>query len=527
MKKLLLTLAVLSLCAAAFAVPYKVIPYPNRIVPGDGTLKIVSGVIIDLPKAFASELDVVAGTFRERFSLDCKQGAGGQIKVTAVSDLPPEGYRLAVDPKGVAIQASAGAGVFYAFQTLFQLMELHGDGYYTVPALSIEDAPAFGWRQYMLDDSRHFRGIEAVKKTLDEMARLKMNVFHWHVIDDNGWRIQIDKYPELTSIGAWRDSTEVVDPVSGKTWYNNNFDPHPHGGFYTKAQVRDIVAYAAQRHITIVPEIEVPAHTQAILAAYPWMSATDEKFRVRCTMGRTVASVNIADPKVEQFYKDVLVEMMELFPGKVIHIGGDELGHDVWDRSPAIQALIKEKGFTSYMDAQIWFTNKLAAFAEKNGRRIMGWNELLGVAFHDYQKKETNTQEVAPGTVIHYWQGEADLLREGLSRGYDVINTDFTVAYLDYKDVTLEKCYAFYPVPDGVTPEQAKRVLGPGCQMWGEWSPTWADIEDLTYPRIAAFAETGWTKKENKDYPRFLKALEPIRRDWDRLGVGYGRRYFE
>jgi len=296
-----------------------------------------------------------------------------------VEGLQPEAYELNITPKKIIVQANSPSGYFYGVLSIQQLMVEDSSTSKTkwlLPTVSIKDAPMFGWRAFMLDEARYFQGEKFVKKILDQMALLKMNVFHWHLTDDAGWRMEIKKYPKLTEIGSHRIDSEI------ETWKSGKLQGKPHGGFYTQEQIKSIVAYATARHITVVPEFEMPGHASAAIASYTWLGTAGKDIDVPVTFGRHYDNYDVTKPEVVQFVKDVLTEMFEFFPSKIIHIGGDEVGYKVWEESKHVQKYMKDNDLSTPADLQIAFTNEISKFIEKNGRRMMGWNEIMGINIH-------------------------------------------------------------------------------------------------------------------------------------------------
>ena len=442
--------------------------------------------------------------------------------------LSKEGYKLVVTPEKITITASEYGGFFYGVQSLIQLVfkeNIEGttNTEWLVPSVTINDAPRFTWRAYMLDESRYFQGEAFVKQMLDEMGKLKLNIFHWHLIDDAGWRIEIKKYPLLTEIGSKRTDSEI------ETWKSGKTSGEPHSGFYTQEQIKDIVAYAAKRNITIVPEFEMPGHSSAAIAAYTWLGTAGVDIDVPVKFGRLYDNYDVTKPEVIQFVKDVLLEIFTLFPSEVIHIGGDEVGYKVWEDSESVQKYMKEHGIKTPADLQIDFTNKISKFMQKNGRRMMGWNEILGKNIHDgFEEKKNDKEaetELAKNAVVHFWKGDLGLAEDAAKKGYDIVNSIHTHTYLDYgyDNIPLEKAYNFNPIPEGLEEQYQKNIIGMGTQMWSEWAPTNADIERQTFPRIAAYAEVGWSQLENKDYQSFKKALKKMEQHWEVLGINYSK----
>lgn len=518
MKKLFIALAALltwsGMRGTQAAPQVRIVPWPNRITVNDGALSLAAGATVKGEKGFAAKY--LTDMLREEFGIEA-----GKVKITLDTDaklaaaLGEEGYTLDIDGKGIRIAAADKKGLFYGVQTLRQLITADKN----VPYVSVEDRPAFGWRAFLLDEARYFKGKEVARKMIDEMARLKMNVLQWHLTDDAGWRIEIKKYPLLTEVGSKRDSSEIG------TWNSGKYDPTPQGGFYTQDEIREMIAYAADRNITIVPEIEMPGHASAAIAAYPWLGTTKEKIKVPIKFAGNLWVYNVADPKVYEFLQDVITEVAALFPSPVIHIGGDEVRYDHWKLSPEVKALMQREGMRNLSDVQVYFTNNMSKFIEGLGKRMMGWNEILGKNVHEWSTEaNAASATLAPNAVIHFWKGDAAIMKEALAKGHEVVNSTHNYTYLDYNynRIPVRTAYGFDPVPEGISPEQAERVLGLGCQMWSEWTPTPADMYRLAFPRIAAYAETGWTKRENKDFARFERVLPRLRAEWKSRGIGGG-----
>ena len=523
MKKIFFFLSIImaSFCVLAQGA-YTVIPYPNKLVKADGFFEFKSSLTITLPKEFKSELGVMTGLFADEYSTKILSVRNGKLSFKQNKQLGDEAYKLTVSSNKMEVEASTTTGCFWAVQSIRQLMKLKGRGSYTVAGCQIEDQPAYKWRAFMLDEGRNFKGKEIVKGLLDQMALLKLNIFHWHLTDDQGWRIEIKKYPLLTDVGAWRDSTQIGEWPTG--WSSKKYDPNAHGGFYSQLDIKEIIAYAAKLHITIVPEIEMPGHASAAIAAYPWLGAGGEKIKVPSSFGngRKDYAFNVADEKVYHFIEDVLKEVMTLFTGNVIHIGGDEVNYEVWKKSEAVNTLMKKEGFKNYSDVQIYFTNRISNFIEKNGKRMMCWNEIMGDVNVDKQEKFATTS-LAKSSIVQFWKGDPKLLNDAIEKGYDVVNSDNPYTYLDYtyKGISLEKAYSFNPTPKGINAEQSNHVLGMGCQMWGEWIPKVTQMYRQVYPRIAVYAEDGWTDDSNKNFDRFKQSLGKIEHYWDSKGISY------
>ncbi len=424
-----------------------------------------------------------------------------------------EGYLLDVTPQRVAIRAPRDAGVFYGVQTLSQLFPpaifspVRQGVVWDLQAVHVEDQPRFGWRGAMLDVCRYFMPKEFVLEFIDLLALHKLNTFHWHLTDDQGWRIEIKKYPRLTQVGAWRKQTRL-----GHEGRNaHGFDKQPHGGFYTQREIREVVEYARQRHITVVPEIEMPGHAQAAIAAYPHLGVKGEPLEVLTRWG---ISANIFNPNEQTilFMQDVLGEVVKLFPGTFIHVGGDEAIKDQWKASPQVQARIKELGLKDEHELQSYFIRRMDSFLTSKGRRLIGWDEILEGG-------------LAPGATVMSWRGVKGGITAAKS-GHDVVMAPTTHTYLDYYQsqdpgelhaigghLPLETVYAFEPIPEDLTAEESRHVLGAQAQIWTEYIPTPGHVEYMAFPRLIALSEVAWSPKERKNYPDFLA----------RLGVHEGR----
>ncbi|GAP72300.1 family 20 glycosylhydrolase [Candidatus Symbiothrix dinenymphae] len=516
--------------------PYSILPEPQQVAYTTGSFKLKDKLTIAFPPKLANEATLCRDVARHVSAainpiLQKGQKSGDITLVLDASVLPqkPEGYILDIQSKGIVIKANAPAGILYGIQTLRQLLEASLAAAETWHATSLQcgtitDYPTLGWRALMLDESRYFHGKEAVFRLLDNMARLKLNVFQWHIVDSDGWRIEIKKYPELTKTGAHRDSTIK------KGWWDVGYEHgylerKPHGGFYTQDEIREVVAYAAARHITIVPEIEMPGHGDAAINSYPWLGVP--KVGTQKTRDNLMGTYvfDVTDPKVIEFFHNVLTEVMALFPSKVIHIGGDEVHFDYWKNSPAVSQYMKEKGFKTPADLQVDFTNKMSQWLTSKKRNMMGWNEITGADVQGGNNDHTTGQRLAPGTVVQFWKGDLSLIKKAIDDGYNVVNSQHQFTYLDYtyKSLSLEKAYSFNPVPKSLTDEQKKSVLGLGCQLWTEFVPDENALNYRVYPRIAAYAEVGWTAPDKKDYKRFLKSLDYFLAEWKKQGIEYGQ----
>ncbi len=422
--------------------------------------------------------------------------------------LGQEGYRLEVRPGGVDLAACTTAGVFYGFQTLRQLLPVEieerspAQANWHIPCLLIEDWPRFPWRGFMLDEGRYFHGRDTVLQLLDLMALHKLNVFHWHLTEDQGWRIAVKKYPRLVEIGSHR-------PGTYRSMFSSRHDGCPHGGYYTREELREIVAYAAARHITIMPEIEMPGHSLAALAAYPEFSCTGGPFSVATRFG-IFADIYCAGKEATfSFLQDVLSEVLEIFPSPFIHIGGDEAPKKRWKACPDCQRRIRKEGLKNEEALQTWFTNRIAAWLESRGRRLVGWNQVLG-------------KGLAQGAVVQYWLGDLQEVSAALKHERrQFVMSAYLDTYLDhgYNLMPLSRAYRYEPLPAGLDPEEQSCILGVEFPLWTEWVPSRARLDYQAFPRLTAMAETAWTPAGKKELADFHRRLEPFLRRLELLGV--------
>lgn len=509
----------------------QIIPRPQTIVEGQGVFVLNPEVkIVSLPQS-AAVARMLQGYLKEALGVEpglteSEAPGKGIIQFRYNESFAKEQYELLVAAEGVQIVASTPEGWFYGVQSFRQLLPsidaASGNAQPAgIQALTVKDSPRFSWRAFMLDDARYFKGKEQVKLLLDEMALLKMNVFHWHLVDDQGWRIEIKKYPLLTEIGSKRKSTQI----GPSKWNSTLQSGEPHEGFYTQEEIKEIVNYAAARYITVVPEIEMPGHSTAAIASYAWLGVPKKPIEMPTRFGVSKDIYDVSDPKVYQFLTDVLDEVMALFPSNVIHIGGDEVKYDQWKASAAVQAYMKEQKLATPAELQVFFTNRISQYLKSKGRRMMGWNEILGQNIHDYQSESDtkSNQQLAKESVIHFWRGDIALAVQAVSNGYEIVNSLHSNTYLDYdyKSIPLSKAYAFDPVPEGLDAKYHRQVIGTGCQMWGEWIPTAEQMHQLVFPRLAAYAEVGWTEKNNKDFDSFKLGLKKLQTHWKQKGISY------
>jgi hexosaminidase len=492
-----------------------VLPQPAVLTVNEGVFVLRPETMIVSDKPNQRTANMLAHWLRPSTGYALKVQAGEDADNTislkldsTLTRLGKEGYLLDVTPQRVTIRAPGEAGVFYGIQTLRQLLppaafsaRVKADGVWELPAVHIEDQPRFAWRGAMLDVCRHFMPKEFVLAFIDLLALHKLNTFHWHLTDDQGWRIEIKKYPRLTQIGAWRKESRLGH--EGKQ--PHGFDKQPHGGFYTQQEIRQVVEYARQRHITVVPEIEMPGHAQAAIAAYPELGVTGEPLEVWTRWG---VNANIFNPneKTILFMQDVLSEVIKLFPGTFVHVGGDEAIKDQWKASPQVQARLKELGLKDEHELQSYFIGRMDKFLTSKGRRLIGWDEILEGG-------------LAPGATVMSWRGVKGGITAAKS-GHDVVMAPTTHTYLDYYQsqdpgelpaigghLPLETVYSFDPVPADLNADEARHVLGAQAQIWTEYLPTPGHVEYMAFPRLIALSEVTWSPLERKNYSDFLTRL--------------------
>ncbi|RGK54654.1 glycoside hydrolase family 20 protein [Bacteroides xylanisolvens] len=414
----------------------------------------------------------------------------------------PESYTLSVTPQQILIRATSGAGLFYGMQTLLQLAQPSGAGSYSIASVEIEDTPRFAYRGLMLDVSRHFSTKEFIKKQIDALAYYKINRLHLHLTDAAGWRLEIKKYPLLTEFAAWR-----TDPT-WKQWWNGGrkyvrFDaPGAYGGYYTQDDIREILEYARQHYITVIPEIEMPSHSEEVLAAYPQLSCSGEPYKN--------SDFCVGNEETFTFLENVLTEVMELFPSEYIHIGGDEAGKSAWKTCPKCQKRMKDEHLANVDELQSYLIHRIEKFLNNHGRHLLGWDEILQGG-------------IAPNATVMSWRGEEGGIA-AVTSGHRAIMTPGAYCYLDsYQDapysqpeaiggyLPLKKVYSYNPVPASLTAEQAKLVYGVQGNLWVEYIPTPEHVEYMIYPRILALAETAWSAPERKSWPDFhTRALSAV-----------------
>ena len=541
MKKLLLTLAAgIVLCSCGSHDPQiAIVPYPNHLETGRGTYRVTDRPVTCDSRTdertqravvgFAARLATVTGGTNPVTVADEVPASG--IRFVTDESLPAEGYELNVDGEGIEVRASQFPGFLYALQSLEQLLpaavygtEPAPDAAWEVPCVKIADAPRFAYRGMHLDVARHFFSVDEVKRYIDVMAIHKLNTLHWHLTDDQGWRIEIKRYPELTAVGSIRKATVVR-----KEW--GTYDGTPYGGFYTQDEIRDVVKYAADRGVTVIPEIDLPGHMLAALTAYPELGCTGGPYEV---WGRWGVADDVLCPgreKTFEFLEGVLTEVMELFPSEYIHIGGDECPKVRWEKCPRCQAKIRQLGLkddgehTAEHYLQSYVTDRIGKFLAQHGRRIIGWDEILeGRAPSD--------------AVVMSWRGsEGGIAAAKL--GHDVIMTPNSHFYFDYYQsldtdaepfgiggyIPMEQVYSYDPAFPELTPEQQKHILGVQANLWTEYVLSDEHLEYMLLPRLAALSEVQWCLPETKDWNRFIGSFR-MDEIYSQMGYEFAKHIF-
>lgn len=533
--RLSLLLAVLAYAVFLFAVPVPldrnepvasaIIPQPASVTVGEGRVRFNTRTPILTMAGTPGELETAAylqNLLSETAGVDLAisdEGAAGRASIRLVLDqtlsLGPEAYRLVVDETGAEITAAHEAGLFYGAISLWQAMTPWpaGRSHVDVQHQVIVDEPEFGWRGVLLDSARHMQSVDYIKQFIDWMAVHKLNTLHWHITDDQAWRLEIRQYPRLTEVGAWRvpagDAPAAdIDPATG--------EPRLYGGYYTQDQVREIVAYAADRHITIMPEIDVPGHALAAVLAYPELGVVGAPPQDIMADWGVFPYLFNADESTFVFLENVLTEVIELFPSTYIHVGGDEAPKVQWEQSPEMQARMAELGVADAHALQGYFTQRLDDFLTSHGRRLVGWDEILEGG-------------LSANATVMSWRG-VDGAREAAEAGHDAILTPHPVLYLDHRQSTiadetpgrghlsrLQDVYEFQPIGEAVSAEHRDHVLGVQANLWSEHIRTQARMSHMAWPRLAALSEVGWSPRETRDFDAFVQRLSPMMERYESL----------
>lgn len=507
--KVCLFLCILGMCFHAHPIlAQSVIPVPLKMEQGTGSFllsektKLYTNLQGGEAELWENYLKALPVQLKEARMKDRKQMLFLLITPKTPQLPSPESYTLSVTPQQIEIRATSGAGLFYGMQTLLQLMQPAGTGSYSVVSVEIEDTPRFAYRGLMLDVSRHFSTKEFIKKQIDALAYYKINRLHLHLTDAAGWRLEIKKYPLLTDFAAWR-----TDPTWKKWWnggrkYLRYDEPGASGGYYTQDDIREILEYARQHYITVIPEIEMPSHSEEVLAAYPQLSCSGEPYKN--------SDFCVGNEETFTFLENVLTEVMELFPSEYIHVGGDEAGKSAWKTCPKCQKRMKDEHLANVDELQSYLIHRIEKFLNNHGRRLLGWDEILQGG-------------IAPNATVMSWRGEEGGIA-AVTSGHHAIMTPGAYCYLDsYQDapysqpeaiggyLPLKKVYAYDPVPASLTAEQAKLVYGVQGNLWVEYIPTPEHVEYMIYPRMLALAEVAWSAPERKSWPDFhTRALSAV-----------------
>lgn len=526
-------------CNKRVVADYNVIPQVQNLSVKDGDVYVFDSsrkLVYDNQDSrrslelFAQDLEELVG-IRPSVAAGTSEDAKGNVYFTlGLQDGRKEAYSINVSSDGILVRAVSPEGIYRATRTLLKSVGTEKTSSVEFPSAEVSDWPRFGYRGLMLDVSRHFSDVEMVKRTIDMLALHQLNIFHWHLTDDQGWRIEIKSHPELTEVGAWRDDT-VVGRYLGGTDYPT--DGKRHGGFYTQEQIREIVAYAKERCIEIIPEIDLPGHTSAVLAAYPQLGCEDKEYKVANRWGVIRDVLCAGNPASLDLFKDIMDEVCDLFPGKYIHLGGDECVKDRWKACPKCQRKIRELGlkdgsrYSKEDYLQSWFMGEVASFVQSKGKRVIGWDEILeGVPMDD--------------SVIMSWRGTEGGITAA-RMGHDVVMTPTSDMYFDQSQtlasqleeipvggfINVMKVYSYEPLPASLTPEQQKHILGCQANVWCEYMPEERIRQYQILPRLAALSEVQWTMPERKNYKDFLKRLPKMLSIYDHYGYNYAKHIFD
>lgn len=522
------------------AAEYNIIPYPQLLIPESGSFSFNKHTVIFCPshnpqiyklaEQFRNQIQLVSGLKLDIRDLTLTDTVNSVVFRSSTSVANQEGYSLNISPKTIRIVANSPAGFFYGLQTLYQLLpsEIYGKKLFngikwSTLAVRIIDSPRFGYRGLHLDVCRHFFPVEFIKKYIDAIAIHKFNTFHWHLTDDQGWRIEIKKYPRLTGIGSRRNETLVGYYYDR---FPQQYDGKPYGGFYTQKEAREIVAYAKERFITVIPEIEMPGHAQAAIASYPFLSCTPDSIVKVATKWGIFKDVYCPGDTTFHFLEDVLTEIMDIFPSQYIHIGGDECLKDRWKTNTQCQMLIKSLNLKDENGLQSYFIQRIEKFVNSKGRRIIGWDEILDGG-------------LAPNATVMSWRGIEGGIGAAKS-GHDVIMTPGTHCYLDKYQadpetepttiggyLPLSKVYQYEPIPAILTPEEGKHVLGAQANVWTEYMPTTESVEHMAFPRVSAMAEVVWSTKENRNWESFCRRMPADFERYNQLDIQPSKAFYD
>lgn len=486
---------------------FRIVPKPQFISYRDNQIELKS----DLTIGYEGSLSVEAEQLKEALTSDHKMspsvkssadGADILLALNTSMDVKGKGgYKIEIAAKQIKITAPETIGIFYGIQTLRQAIKAES-GKFSIREATISDYPTSPWRSLMLDEGRYFKGKDAVKKLLYEMARLKYNYFHWHLTEDQGWRLEIKKYPKLIEIGSKR-------PKTGKHyyWISNEFYNEPHEGHYTQADVKEIIEFAEKLHITIIPEIEILTHASAAIASYSYLGTTGKQIEVECRLGPTDEIMDISKPETMQFIHDVLDEVADLFPGKYIHCGGDEIQGNHWINSAGIRAMKNQLGIKEDWELERHFYNEISKYLEGKGKALMAWSDAAGKP----GAASIIPIKVGKESVFQYWTGDMTNLTFLINNGLNVLYSHTDGLYFN---TTLPVAYRVKIVPESIDLSKRKQLLGIGVECWSEFDRTVDETFDHIFPLIAVYADTGWMKESEKDYQDFTRRMYPLYKIW-------------
>ncbi len=533
MKKILLAIGLLAAVLDGVSQQVSIVPKPQEITVTDGQFfRLSTATTVSSGKGTEKSAKFLKDYLAKIYNivLDNKRSAKSAIilKIESNKNAIPGSYSLTSTTSGITVIGVDAEGVFYGVQSIIQILPADFNGEVSVPVVKISDAPRFQYRGLMLDCGRHFMPVDFVKKYIDLIALHKMNTFHWHLTEDQGWRIEIKKYPKLTEVGAWRNGS-IIGHHPGK-----GNDETKSGGFYTQEEVKDIVKYAADRYITVIPEIEMPGHSSAAIAAYPelscfpdqptqvlpgvtWYGPRDGK-EVQQSWG-VYPDIFVPSENTFKFLEDVLSEIIPLFPSKYVHIGGDEAPKDYWKKSEFCQKLIKEKGLKDEEGLQSYFIHRIEKYLNSKGKQIIGWDEILEGG-------------LAPNATVMSWRGEEGGISAAKQK-HNVIMTPGKYVYLDHAQrknedsvtiggyLPVQQVYGYEPVPKELSADEQKYVLGAQGNVWTEYMTVPAKVEYMVFPRLAALSEVLWTQPANKNYTDFTKRLDEELKRYRKWDVNY------
>jgi hexosaminidase len=534
-KILLVNILMLAIAYSLNAGSINIIPVPMQVIEGKGVFTIQNSTFLlidetngttEIAGLLAEKIRLSSGLNLETRAYNAAFPKNNSIVLTTLGadvSLGKEGYSIDISETNVYVRAISANGFFYGLQTLLQLLpadiekQASGVKSYSLPVVIIKDKPRFAYRGMHLDVGRHMFPVAFIKKYIDLMAMYKLNTFHWHLTDDQGWRIEIKKYPKLTQIGSIRKGTQI-----GKT---DKIDSIPYAGFYTQAQAREIVAYAASKFITVIPEIEMPGHSMAALTAYPQLSCTGGPFEVRTKWGVADDILCAGNDSVFTFMQDVLTEIMEIFPSTYIHIGGDEAPKVRWEQCPKCQARIKAEGLKDEAGLQSYFIKRIEKFLISKNRRLIGWDEIIEGG-------------LAPEATVMAWRGIQAAI-DAANEGHDAIMTPVDYCYFDYYQgdpvdepeaaggyLTLKTVYSYNPVPETLPFEQSQHIIGVQGNVWTEFLKTPEQVEYMVFPRAIALAEVAWSQQDRRDWDDFMNRMDNQFPRLDYLGVKYSKGSF-